>query len=131
MVATRSGIYHNLKESKYTISNGEIVYYFSSEFYLNKFLKEYQDHRVIFFAKMAKIVVENPLNVDMLADISLYMTIEKRGFRVLLKGVEINFNDLYYYALRKMTESKSSKWKVIKSPMVNLAKSRKLRELNG
>jgi hypothetical protein len=116
MPATKKGIYHNLKESKYTVSNSEIVFFFSSEFYLNKFMDGYEKHRLIFLEKMAKIAVENPLNMETLADISFYKTVERRGFRAWLKGVDIKWEELHRYALRKMTEQHTPDWERIETP---------------
>jgi hypothetical protein len=110
MPATKKGIYHNLAESKYTVSNGEIVFFFSSEFYLKKFLDGYNPNRVHFLHKMAKIVVDNALNYDTLADISYYKSIEKRGFFVRLQRAKINCDDLHKYALRKMNDKNSLEW---------------------
>lgn len=119
MPATRKGIYHNLKESKYTVSNSEIVFYFSSELYMNKFMDGYEQNRVIFFARMAKIVGHIPLNMSTLFDIGYYETVEKRGYRAMLKGINISKEDLYQYSLRKMTQSKSPDWKVIDAPKIS------------
>jgi hypothetical protein len=110
MPATKRGIYHNLRESKYTISNSEIVFFFSSEVYLNKFMIGYQNHRGTFTQKMEKIADDTPLNVDMLADITFYRCIEKRGFFVRMKRARIDWNDLYKYALRRMNEKESLEW---------------------
>lgn len=119
MPATQRGIYHNLRESKYTISNTEIVFFFSSKFYLHKFLDGYQQNRVKFLHKMAKITVKNPLNMETLADISFYQSIEKRGFRAWLKGVDITCNELYTYVLRKMITENTLDWKEIQEPKLN------------
>jgi hypothetical protein len=116
MPATRKGIYHNLRESKYTISNGEIVFYFSSEFYLHKFLEGYKAHRLSFLEKLAKNVVDNPLNMETLADISYYKSVEKRGFFCRLKGGKINWEELHKYALRKMTEKNTPDWSRTQKP---------------
>jgi hypothetical protein len=110
MPVTKRGIYHNLMESKYTVSNSEIVFFFSSEVYLNKFMDGYQNHRVIFLEKMAKIAVENPLNMATLADITYYKKVEKRGFFVRLKRAKITWDDLYKYALRKMSDKNTLEW---------------------
>lgn len=105
MPATVNGIYHNLRESKYTISNGEVVFFFSSKLYRDKFLKQYENHRVIYKNKM-----NVPLNMDTLSDVLLYESIEKRGFFVRLERARITYDDLYKYALRKMNEDESPKW---------------------
>ena len=110
MGKTKKGVYHNLKESKYTVSNTEIVFFFSSQFYLNKFLVECQSNRDKFNERMTKLMGTCPLNFNMLADIQLYEAIEKRGFRATLKCGTISSDELYRYALRKMTESKTLEW---------------------
>lgn len=116
MPATLKGVFHNLKESEYTISNGEIVFFFSSKYYLNKFLGDYDTHREKFNKTTERITIDNPLNMEILADINLYKKIEKRGFYVWLKGVSITWEDLHQYALRKMTEPNTQNWFVIQRP---------------
>jgi hypothetical protein len=108
MPATRRGIYHNLRESKYVVSNGDITFYFSSPFLMNKFMlgyKEYRNH----YRKLD----ETPYNTDILSDIAFYNDTEKRGFFVRFKGAKINQDDLYKYALRKMTEKESFEWVMV------------------
>ena len=113
MPATKRGIYHNLKESEYTVSNGEAVFSFSSKFYMHKFMDEYKDYRVYFREKMDLVVKDYILNMDLLADISLYRKIEKRGFYVRLFDTEISWHELHRYALRKMMEKQSPEWVII------------------
>jgi Phi-29-like late genes activator (early protein GP4) len=108
MPATRGGIYHNLQESKYTVSNSEIVFFFSSELYLNKFLKEYKNNRFIYKNRMKSN--NTPLNTDVLSDIETYEDVEKRGFLVRLKRDKLSRDDVYKYALRKMIDSHSLDW---------------------
>jgi hypothetical protein len=116
MPPTLRGIYHNLKESEYTISNSEIVFFFSSELYLRKFMEGYKENRIKFIEKLDKITVDNKLNMNTLADITLYKTIEKRGFRAWLKGVDIDWQEIHKYALRKMTEKNTPDWSRIPKP---------------
>lgn len=116
MPATKRGIYHNLKESEYTISNSEIVFFFSSRLYMNKFLEGYKDHREQFLDRMDKLTGDIPLNMVTLADVTFYIDIEKRGFHAWLKGVEIDCEDLHLYALRKMTLRNTEDWYEIQKP---------------
>ena len=116
MPKTKRGVYHNLRESKYTISNSEIVFFFSSKFYLKKYLDAYKEYREEFLIKIGKITSENPLNMVTLADVTLYTNIEKRGFRAWLKGVDITCEELHQYALRKMIEKNTSDWSEIQTP---------------
>jgi hypothetical protein len=113
MPATAKGIFHNLRESKYVVSNSEITFYFSSKFYLNKFMAEYQNHREKFTSRMEKLVNDSPFNVNTLADIKLYKDIEKRGFFVKLFNVKITDDELNKYALRCMTNKETMEWVII------------------
>jgi hypothetical protein len=112
---TRSGVYHNLKESKYVASNSEVAFFFSSEHTLNKFLNGYQKYREVYYKRNTSLS-NTPFNHDMLSDIEFYKQTEKRGFCVWLKGVSINDLDLYYYGLRKMTQQNSPEWKRTERP---------------
>lgn len=113
MPKTKRGIYHNLKESKYTISNGEVVFFFSSLFYLEKFMECYQENRLK--PKYRRIEKETKLNLNMLADIVLYREIERRGFRVKIRNVEVDWNELNKYALRKMVDDATYDWKIYRT----------------
>jgi hypothetical protein len=81
-------------------------------------MKDYQSHRIEFNRRLDKAIEETPLNMDMLADIKLYDAYEKRGFRAWLKGVDIQCDDLYRYALRKMTEEETLEWEKIDTPQL-------------
>src|SRR5690554_2553891 len=118
MVMTKRGIYHNLNESEYAISNSEVALFFSSRFYLNKFLDEYKNYRNEFKIRLQRSMNIDKMNVDLMADIHLYKQIEKRGFRAVLnqdvaknvvilndslkgKG-ELTWQELRLYALQRM-----------------------------
>lgn len=117
MPITKRGIYHNLKESKYTVSNLEIVFFFSSELYLYKFLDSYETNRETYHKKFKKNH-NTKLNFDTLYDVMLYKDIEKRGFRATLKGQDIDYNALQYYSLRKMTDLESPVWYRVITPTI-------------
>jgi hypothetical protein len=110
MPCTQRGVYHNLKESKYTISNSEVVFFFSSEYIMNKFLNGYHDHRQKYLQRLKKLDSHIPLNMNIMADIKFYKATEKRGFRVTLRGVEMSNDELYQYSLRKMSEDSTQEW---------------------
>lgn len=110
MPATKKGIYHNLRESKYVVSNSEITFYFSSEFYLLKFLDGYHENRDKYKKRLGSLLIDSPLNLNVVADICFYQTIEKRGFFVRLLKAKITKDDLYKYALRKMNDKNTLEW---------------------
>lgn len=100
MPVTRRGVYHNLKESKYSISYEGIEYFFSSRVYLDKFEKELEDNRNQYNKFFSRKDLE--LNTKTLADISLYRIIEKRGFRVKWKGENIGWQELKRIAIIRL-----------------------------
>lgn len=116
MGATKRGVFHNLKESEYTVSNDEAVFFFSSEFLLNKFLDSYKENRETFDRRFNKWLSDTSLNMNTFADLVLYKQVEKRGFRAWIKGVDVSWHDLEKYALRKMTEPSSPDWSRIQKP---------------
>lgn len=109
MSATARGIYHNLKESKYIVTNGEIDIYFSSAVYRKKFLDRYKQEREVLKRKIG--IMGESFNFDIISDLALYRTIEKRGQFGRLKGVALQWQQLDQYALRKMTEKNTDDWR--------------------
>lgn len=116
MPPTRRGIFHNLKESKFVISNTEIMFFFSSKLYMQKFVDEYKENREQLFERIDTKGTLRYLNMETLADIMLYQRIEKRGFRSWMKGVDISCENLHKYALRRMTEKNTLDWYVMQRP---------------
>jgi hypothetical protein len=119
MPPTIRGVFHNLKESEYVVSNKEITFFFSSETYLNKFLETYQDERKKLQERTKKELNHVNFNMDTLADITLYRIIEKRGFLARLKGVDMEWQDLEKYVLRKMTDDYTHNWSRIAKPKLS------------
>ncbi len=111
VVATKKGIYHNLRESIYTASNGEVVFYFSSKTYLKKFMIRYKQHREKFNNRVELKNQSIPLNFDTLSDLLLYEELETRGFMVRINTIRVTFNDSYKYAVKKMMDKESPIWK--------------------
>jgi hypothetical protein len=87
---TKRGIYTNIVDSTYPFTVGEITFYFSSIFYRSKFMNDYQSE-IKRFNTSANNVYKNKFCVDMtpLALIRLYVLIEKRGFYLKVKGVDV------------------------------------------
>lgn len=131
MPKTLRGVYHNLKESEYTVSNGEAVLFFSSEHLLNKFLGGYQSYRKTCREKLSKNFNMNILNIDTLSDITFYQLVEKRGFLVWVAGSAISYEDSYKYSLRDMLEPDSPEWKRIKKPTIKQRLKQMNRGVNG
>ena len=100
MPKTAKGIYHDLRESKYSISIDDIEYFFSSKLYRDKFERELQRNRDKYdwFFNGKKL----NLNFNTLADISLYVIVEKRGFRVKVKGCSVNWQTLRNEAVARL-----------------------------
>ena len=86
---TRSGVAHDLTISphKFTVrygENDELVYIFSSEFYLKKFESKINDYRIKINNSLSQRFGFN-IELDKLADIKLYEKTETRGFLIIGK----------------------------------------------
>ena len=77
----QSKVCQNIMESEYKSSFGGFIFYFTSEFYKNKFENEIEN-----YIEIEEIKIRNKYKVDLSLSlylaISLYKKIEKRGFRV-------------------------------------------------
>ena len=81
---TKNGIYNNLDESVYFYDYLEIRFYFSSTFYLKKFinnLENYINNEIEKLNVKYKVDFETSQVVRLLAK-SFYKQIEKRGYRI-------------------------------------------------
>lgn len=91
---SENGVYLFLEESEYISRYLVLKFYFSSEFYKNKFEREVDDYINI---ESQKLKHKYGVNVDfsyMLA-IALYHKIEKRGFHVLYGDKKIHEETLF------------------------------------
>ena len=86
MALTRNNVAYNLNESPHRLEvpyeQQSLVYVFSSEFYKTNFYNRFLDNREKISASLSKrfgFRVEN----DLLSDLKLYTSIEKRGFLVI------------------------------------------------
>lgn len=89
---TRSGIAYNLKDSPHSLSkdydDGVITYVFSSDLYKRMFAEKVEKNREEINTSLTNrfgFIIKN----DKLCDIKLYLSIEKRGFLLLVDDVEI------------------------------------------
>ena len=93
-------IYNDINESIYTFKYDDLVFYFSSQFYQEKFTREYSQFLKDETMKL-KIKFKCNIYCDEMILLLLYKKIEKRGFKVLYKGKELNEN---YYIDFKINE---------------------------
>jgi len=107
---TKRGIYHNLRESTYTVSNSEIVFFFSSMVYLHKFLEGYKENRDLVQKRFGSLSDGIFINTDLLADVHYYEQIEKRGCYAKRKGSAVSCPELYQYALQNLTNKNTNDW---------------------
>ena len=79
---------YELEDSPFFLRIDNFMFYFSSSFYKNKFENEYKDY---IRNETLKLNVKYKMLVyaDEVLLLTLYKLIEKRGFKVKYKGVEI------------------------------------------
>lgn len=93
-------IYNDINESIYTFKYDDLVFYFSSQFYQEKFTREYSQFLKDETMKL-KIKFKCNIYCDEMILLLLYKKIEKRGFKVLYKNNELGEN---YYIDFKIKE---------------------------
>ena len=93
-------IYNDLNESNYTFKYDDLVFYFSSQFYQEKFTREFKQFLKDETMKL-KIKFKCNIHCDEMILLLLYKKIEKRGFKVLYKNNELSEN---YYIDFKINE---------------------------
>ena len=84
-------IYIDIEYSDYYFEYDDMKFYFSSQFYLNKFKREYSEFLKDETLKL-KIKFKCSIFADYMILLLLYKKIEKRGFRVYYKNNRINEN---------------------------------------
>lgn len=84
-------IYNDINESDYTFKYDDLVFYFSSNFYKEKFIKEHISFIRDETMKL-KIKFKCTIYCDEMILLLLYKKIEKRGFKVTYKDKLLNEN---------------------------------------
>ena len=95
-------IYNDINESTYTFKYDDLVFYFSSNFYKEKFIKEYSN---FIKEETMKLKVKFKCNIycDEMILLLLYKKIEKRGFKVTIKGKDLNENYTFQFILNELS----------------------------
>lgn len=81
-------VYYELEDSPFFLRIDDFMFYFSSKFYMDKFNSEYKEY---IRNETLKLNVRYKMIVyaDEMLLLSFYKNIEKRGFKVKYKGVEL------------------------------------------
>ena len=92
MALTRSKVAYNLEESPHRLEvpykDFHLVYVFSSDLYKRKFYERFIDNREEISNSLSRRFGFR-IQADVVSDLRLYSTIEKRGFLVIKDGVKI------------------------------------------
>lgn len=94
-------VYNDIDESNYFITYDDMKFYFSSQFYQNKFNDEYVNFIKEETDKL-RLKFKCNIDADYLILLLLYKKIEKRGFRVEYKNVRLSDN---YFVFTLIKES--------------------------
>ena len=95
-------VYNDINESNYTFEYDDLIFYFSSNFYKEKFIKEYYN---FIKEETMKLKIKFKCNIycDEMILLLLYKKIEKRGFKVTLKGKELSENYTFQFILNELS----------------------------
>ena len=95
-------VYNDINESIYTFKYDNLVFYFSSKFYQEKFIREYSEYLKDEIMKL-KIKFKCNIYCDEMILLLLYKKIEKRGFKVLYKGKELIENYYIDFSINELS----------------------------
>lgn len=88
-------VYLDLNESPFKFEFNELTLVFSSERYLNIFLRDYEE-----YLKNETLKLTSKYNINILTNyffiIILYLKIERRGFKVLYKNTDLKKENLLF-----------------------------------
>lgn len=90
---TRDGIYTNINESDYIYEFNNLKFFFSSPYYMKKFINNVKTFASVESEKI-KEKFDCNINFDLFYAISYYKKIEKRGFKVEFNNIPISKNVL-------------------------------------
>lgn len=89
MQLTRAGVSYNLHKSPHLLEmdyqEAKVIFHFSSQTYRIKFLSRLGENRESINTSLSNRFGFN-VKADILADLKLYSTIEKRGFLISING---------------------------------------------
>ena len=86
---TINGIYTDIKESTYHYKVDDIIFYFSSKMYRDKFITKSESF-YLEDKKKLELKFNTSVECKVIMLIKLYTLIEKRGFRIQIDGQEIS-----------------------------------------
>jgi uncharacterized protein YueI len=113
---TIRGVYLNLEDSTYIVTNGELNLFFSSTSRLGKFLLGYIENRVKVEKKMKGIIGETTFPYEYVSDIEFYNQCENKGAFVLLNGKQITLEEMEAYILDLVAKRKELVYTVVSNP---------------
>lgn len=106
---TANGIYYNLKESEYQFHIDGVTFFFSSRLYYNKFAAQHVAEMDRFNAALMKVYKDKfSIDLSFLALVRLYTLIEKRGFHIIVEGVEVTCPEDLHFAGMMILKNRSA-----------------------
>lgn len=115
MIKDKPTVYYNLQESLYSISLNGIEYFFSSEYNLNRFKFRLEqsrcDMKKSFVKKKYPVtkMVGKVFDLKEIADLNLYVDIEKKGFCIQYEEEFKTWRELLIIILQNATNNSYQK----------------------
>lgn len=115
MIKEKPTVYYDLRESVYSISLNGIEYFFSSEYNLNRFKfrvdQSRNDMKKSFVKKKYPVttMVEKTFDLKEIADLNLYIDIEKKGFYIQYEGEYKSWREILVIMLQNATKNSYQK----------------------
>lgn len=93
---TKNGVCYDLSKSEYKHKEGNLIFVFSSQLHMKKFVEKLEENRDILNYSLTRRF-NIPVNISELADVVLYRKIETRGFLIVTsEGNELWPKEIIY-----------------------------------
>jgi len=106
-VMSLRGVYNDIKNSHYILTDGELLFFFTSEYNMNKFSEMYEENREDYKKRLDKAFKDGQVYPVLMFDVTLYKSIENRGFYIMYNNIELSENDLRNLSLDRLIENKT------------------------
>jgi hypothetical protein len=110
------GVYNNLEDSTYIVSNGDMQLFFSSFSRLGKFMTGYMKNRIMAGKKMRAFIGDTDLPYEYASDIEYYHNCENKGSLILINGKQATLKEVESYLLHLVADKKELVYSVVSNP---------------
>lgn len=114
-IISKRGVFNNIEDSDYIITDGELILYFTSEHNMNSFINSYKENRETYNEKYNRFIKGVDLIPTIQIDVELYKNSEFKGFHICLGVTKLDEKDIRDISLRRMMLNEVRDYKKVES----------------